>query len=48
MRILRPQVYGYRSVSSFESCSGHYSVDLLAGMGLQGRQADDYEVLIIT
>ena len=45
MRILRPQVYGYHSVSSFESYSGHYSVDLLAGMGLQDRQADGYESL---
>ena len=33
------------SVSSFESYSGHYSVDLLAGMGLQDRQADGYESL---
>jgi len=29
-----------------ESCSGHYSADLLAGMGLQDRQADGYEVQI--
>ena len=45
MRILRPQVYGYHSVSSFESYSGHYSADLLAGMGLQDRQSDGYESL---
>ena len=60
MRILRPQVYGYHSVSSLFvilrtpnrcymgrttviSCDIH--LDLLAGIGLQDRQADGYESL---